>query len=145
MKFAKKNNILITFDEMQSGFARTGKNFGYQHYEVVPDLICTGKGMGGGVPLSGVIGRAEIMDLPEVGNMSSTHSANPLVCSAGMAVLEEIENNNLVSQTNEKKLPPGLTRIMYWTKKSLTYVFHLLQIGCKTLPCVSNSCPYATL
>ena len=47
------------------------------HYEVTPDLIACGKGMGGGVPLSGVIGRAEVMDLPEVGNMSSTHSANP--------------------------------------------------------------------
>jgi 4-aminobutyrate aminotransferase-like enzyme len=58
--------------------------------------------MGGGVPLSGVIGRSEIMDLPEVGNMSSTHSANPLVCAAGLAVLEEIESKNLVSETLRK-------------------------------------------
>ena len=47
-KICDENNILLTFDEMQSGFGRTGKNFGYEHYDVVPDLICTGKGMGGG-------------------------------------------------------------------------------------------------
>lgn len=98
----RKNGILLTFDEMQAGFGRTGKKFGFQHYEVTPDLICTGKGMGGGVPLSGVIGRAEIMDLPEVGNMSSTHSANPLVCAAGLAVLEELESLNLVAEAERK-------------------------------------------
>jgi 4-aminobutyrate aminotransferase-like enzyme len=58
--------------------------------------------MGGGVSLSGVIGRSEIMDLPAVGNMSSTHSANPLVCAAGFAVLEEIESRNLVAETARK-------------------------------------------
>jgi 4-aminobutyrate aminotransferase / (S)-3-amino-2-methylpropionate transaminase / 5-aminovalerate transaminase len=98
----RKHGILLTFDEMQAGFGRTGKKFGFQHYEVSPDLICTGKGMGGGVPLSGVIGRAAVMDLPEVGNMSSTHSANPLVCAAGLAVLEEIESLNLVAEAERK-------------------------------------------
>lgn len=97
-----ENNILLAFDEMQAGFARTGKAFGYQHYGVTPDLICCGKGMGGGVPLSGVLGRAEIMDLPDVGNMSSTHSANPLVCAAGLAVLAEIEESDLISETARK-------------------------------------------
>jgi len=98
----RENNILLAFDEMQAGFARTGKAFGYQHYGVTPDLICCGKGMGGGVPLSGVLGRAEIMDLPDVGNMSSTHSANPLVCAAGLAVLAEIEESDLISETARK-------------------------------------------
>ena len=101
-KFTEENNILLAFDEMQAGFARTGKKFGFEHYEVSPDLFACGKGMGGGVPLSGVIGRTEIMDLPDVGNMSSTHSANPLVCAAGLAVLEEIEINRLVSETERK-------------------------------------------
>ncbi len=101
-KFTEENSILLAFDEMQAGFARTGKKFGFEHYEVSPDLFACGKGMGGGVSLSGVIGRSEIMDLPEVGNMSSTHSANPLVCAAGLAVLEEIESKNLVSETLRK-------------------------------------------
>lgn len=77
------NDILLCFDEMQSGFGRTGKRFGFQHYDVVPDLFACGKGMGGGLPLSGVIGKAEIMDLPDIGNMSSTHSANPLAAQQG--------------------------------------------------------------
>jgi 4-aminobutyrate aminotransferase-like enzyme len=101
-KFTEENSILLAFDEMQAGFARTGKKFGFEHYEVSPDLFACGKGMGGGVSLSGVIGRSEIMDLPEVGNMSSTHSANPLVCAAGLAVLEEIESRNIVAETARK-------------------------------------------
>lgn len=95
----RKNDILLTFDEMQGGFGRTGQRFGYNHYDVKPDLLCVGKGMGGGVPLSGVIGKADIMDLPEVGNMSSTHSANPLVCAAGNAVLEELESKDLIKKS----------------------------------------------
>jgi 4-aminobutyrate aminotransferase-like enzyme len=87
---------------MQSGFARTGRKFGYEHYGVKPDLICVGKGMGGGFPVSGVLGRSDVMDLPEVGNMSSTHSANPLACAAGLAVIEEIELLDLVSETERK-------------------------------------------
>jgi len=98
----QKNNILLAFDEMQAGFGRTGAKFGFQHYGVTPDLIACGKGMGGGVSLSGVLGRAEIMDLPDIGNMSSTHSANPLVCAAGLAVIEEIEGRNLIDEAVRK-------------------------------------------
>ena len=101
-KICKKNDILICFDEMQAGFGRTGKNFGFQHYEIFPDLICCGKGMGGGVALSGVIGKKKIMDLPEVGNMSSTNSANPIACNAGLAVIEEIEEKRLTDNAKLK-------------------------------------------
>lgn len=101
-RVCRQHGILLAFDEMQAGFGRTGRAFGFQHYGVTPDLICCGKGMGGGVPLSGVLGRAEIMDLPDVGNMSSTHSANPLVCAAGMAVIEEIESRDLLTETARK-------------------------------------------
>lgn len=98
----RRYGILLSFDEMQAGFGRTGRAFGFQHYGVTPDLICCGKGMGGGVSLSGVLGRAEIMDLPDVGNMSSTHSANPLACAAGLAVIEELDERNLVAETARK-------------------------------------------
>lgn len=101
-RLCRKHDILLTFDEMQAGFGRTGKAFGYQHYGVTPDLISCGKGMGGGVPLSGVLGRAAIMDLPEIGNMSSTHSASPLVCPAGEAVIEELHSRNLIAETARK-------------------------------------------
>ncbi|PIR19745.1 MAG: aspartate aminotransferase family protein [Elusimicrobia bacterium CG11_big_fil_rev_8_21_14_0_20_64_6] len=101
-RLCRKHGILLAFDEMQAGFARTGESFGYRHYGVTPDLLCCGKGIGGGVPLSAVIGRAAVMDLPDVGNMSSTHSANPLVCAAGLAVLDEIESRDLVKETARK-------------------------------------------
>tara|TARA_A100001388_G_C28699623_1_gene465485 strand:- start:20 stop:1111 length:1092 start_codon:yes stop_codon:yes gene_type:complete len=102
--YCKKNDVLMTFDEMQSGFGRTGKAFGYEHYDVKPDLLCLGKGMGNGYPISGVVGSKEVMDLPEIGNMSSTHSANPLGCSAGMAVIDEIIESNLVDESYRKGL-----------------------------------------
>lgn len=113
-RICKKNDILICFDEMQAGFGRTGKNFGFQHYDIIPDLVCCGKGMGGGVALSGVVGKKKIMDLPEVGNMSSTNSANPIACNAGLAVIEEIEKKNLTDNARIKGelLHKNLIKIM---------------------------------
>jgi 4-aminobutyrate aminotransferase / (S)-3-amino-2-methylpropionate transaminase / 5-aminovalerate transaminase len=101
-KVCRGNNILLAFDEMQAGFARTGKKFGYEHYGVKADMIVCGKGMSSGFPLSGIIGSAEVMDIPAVGSMSSTHSANPVVCAAGLATLEEIESNQLVEESERK-------------------------------------------
>ena len=98
----KENNILLTFDEMQAGFARTGKKFGFEHYGVEPDLICCGKGIASGLPLSALVGRKDVMDLPEIGNMSSTHSANPISCIAGITTIEEIKRLNLVYESHRK-------------------------------------------
>jgi len=100
--FAKEHDCLVTFDEIQGGFGRTGKLFVYQHYKVEPDLLCLGKALSGGLPLSAVIGSKKIMDLPEFGSMSSTHSANPLCCAAGLANLEAIESGNLVAKAARK-------------------------------------------
>ena len=97
--FCKKNDILLIFDEMQAGFGRTGKNFGFQHYGVKPDLICCGKGMGSGFPISGVFGSKKILDLPAPGSMSSTNSANPLACSAGLATLKEFKLKKIVKNS----------------------------------------------
>lgn len=123
-KFCRENDLVLTFDEMQAGFARTGKAFGYQHYDVSPDLICCGKGMGNGYPLSGVIGRGDIMDLPEIGNMSSTHSANPMACAVGHAVLEEIETRNLLSETVRKGkiLKSGLTDLQEISEGRISHI-----------------------
>jgi len=89
--YCKSRGILVCFDEIQAGFGRTGKMFGYEHYEIPkPDLVCIGKGMTSSVPMSGVLGSAEILDNPGVGDMSSTHSGNPLCCSAALANLREI-------------------------------------------------------
>ena len=122
--FCKKNNIIFAFDEMQSGFSRTGKNFGFMHYGVEPDLICCGKGMGGGLPISGVIGKKELLDLPDTGSMSSTHSANPLVCEAGNAVIDEINKKNLNSEVSRKGkiLSKELKRIKIKNKNIIKHI-----------------------
>jgi 4-aminobutyrate aminotransferase-like enzyme len=126
--FCVEHDIVLTFDEMQAGFARTGKAFGYEHYDVVPDLICCGKGMGNGYPLSGVIGKAAIMDLPDVGNMSSTHSANPMACAVGLTVLEEIESGDLIEESRRKGkiLKEGLNKLK---QESSNRISHILGEG----------------
>jgi len=98
-RFAREHGLLIAFDEMQAGFGRTGKLFGYMHYEVEPDILCCGKGASSGLPLAIVLGSKEIMDLPDVGSMSSTHSANPLVCGAGKANLEALLEDGLIENS----------------------------------------------
>ena len=100
--FARKHNCMITFDEIQGGFGRTGKMFAYQHYGIEPDLICLGKAISGGLPLSAVLGSKEIMDLPDMGSMSSTHSANPLCCAASHANLKSLESGNLIAESARK-------------------------------------------
>jgi len=90
IKWCKRNDILVCFDEIQGGMGRTGKLFNYMHYDIEPDLICVGKGFTSSLPMAGVIGRKEILDTPEEGSMSSTHSANPLCCAVGLANFKEI-------------------------------------------------------
>tara|TARA_B110000305_G_scaffold241677_1_gene316939 strand:- start:5027 stop:6409 length:1383 start_codon:yes stop_codon:yes gene_type:complete len=98
--FAKEANALFAFDEMQAGFGRTGKLFGYMHYGVEPDLLCCGKGASSSLPLSMVLGSSDIMDLPDIGSMSSTHSANPMVCAAGLANLQAIIEDGLIDNSS---------------------------------------------
>jgi len=123
--FCRKKKILLAMDEVQAGFARTGMKFGYQHYEIHPDLICCGKGMGSGVALSGVLGKREIMDIPEVGMMSSTNSANPIACAGGLATLEEILKNNLVEESRRKGLllHGGLDKLKEKHPERVSYTF----------------------
>lgn len=87
--------ILFVADEIQTGFARTGKYFAIDHFDVVPDLITISKSMGAGVPISGVIGRAEIMNSAEIGEIGGTYSGSPLGCRAALTVLDIIESENL--------------------------------------------------
>jgi len=101
-QFCHQNNILIAFDEIQSGFGRTGKLFGYMHYNIKPDIVCCGKGAGSGFPLSLVLGNKKIMDLPKEGELSSTHSANPLACVVGKATINEIKNKKLIYKAQKK-------------------------------------------
>ena len=93
-KWAKKNDILIVFDEIQSGFGRTGKLFAFEHYNIQPDIICCGKGISSGLPLSAVIGKKELIDIDP--SLNSTHSGNPICCAAALTNLEILEDQNLI-------------------------------------------------
>ncbi len=95
-----RHGIVFIADEVQTGFARTGKMFGIQNSGVEPDLITIAKSLAGGFPLSGVVGRAAIMDAPEPGGLGGTYAGSPIACAAALAVLEIIEEEKLVERAN---------------------------------------------
>jgi len=96
-KWCKAHDALLIFDEVQSGFGRTGKFWAFEHYGVTPDVICCGKGISSSLPLSAVIGRAEIMDQFAPGSMTSTHTGNPVCCAAATASVKKIVAENLTA------------------------------------------------
>ena len=97
-----RHGIVFIADEIQSGFARTGRMFAIEHAGVVPDLITVAKSLAGGVPLSGVIGRADIMDAPPAGGLGGTYAGSPLGCAAGLAVLDVIESEDLCARAERQ-------------------------------------------
>jgi 4-aminobutyrate aminotransferase-like enzyme len=105
-RWCDRNGLLFICDEIQAAFGRTGKMFGFEHLGVAPDLITCGKGISGGMPLSAVIGRRDVMDLYGPGEMTSTHTANPVCCAATMANLQALEVEDAVG--NAARLAPIL-------------------------------------
>src|SRR5699024_1695377 len=106
--FAKKlreicdeHGIILIFDEVQTCFGRTGTLFATEQLGVEPDLMTSAKSLAGGYPLSAVIGRAEVMDAPQTGGLGGTYSGNPLGCVAALAVIEVIEEENLLERSIE--------------------------------------------
>ena len=93
------HKALLVCDEVQAGFGRTGKLAGYQHYGIVPDLSTWGKGISSSLPISCVIGRADVMDLHPAGSMTSTHTGNPVCCAAALASIELILKEDLTSNS----------------------------------------------
>jgi len=93
--FARRHGIVLVADEIQTGFGRTGAMFACEHEGVVPDLITTGKALAGGMPLSAVTGRAEIMDTVDPGGIGGTYAGNPVACAAALAAIDLIERDDL--------------------------------------------------
>ncbi|MHB1461919.1 MAG: aspartate aminotransferase family protein [Armatimonadota bacterium] len=112
-QFCRQNDIVMIFDEVQAGFGRTGKMFCYEHYGIKPDLIACGKGISSSLPLSAVIGRADIMGVYQPGSITSTHSASPLPVAAALASLKVIQQEHLVDRAAKLGdiLLPELQRI----------------------------------
>lgn len=95
-----QHGILIVADEVQSGFARTGQLFAMNYYETKADLITMAKSLGGGFPISGVVGRAEVMDAPNPGGLGGTYAGNPVAVAAAHAVIDVIEGEKLCDRAN---------------------------------------------
>jgi 4-aminobutyrate aminotransferase/(S)-3-amino-2-methylpropionate transaminase len=91
------HKALLVCDEIQAGFGRTGTLWGFEHYGIVPDLACFGKGISSSLPLSAVVGRPDVMDLFGPGTMTSTHTGNPVCCAAALASIELVVEENLAA------------------------------------------------
>ncbi|GAA1649177.1 4-aminobutyrate--2-oxoglutarate transaminase [Georgenia ruanii] len=98
VEWARANNVVFIADEVQSGIARTGTWYASEHEGIVPDLVTTAKGVAGGLPLSAVTGRAEIMDAAHAGGLGGTYGGNPLATAAALATLETIESDGLLDR-----------------------------------------------
>jgi len=94
-EYAQRSGIVFVADEIQTGFARTGTWFAIEQESVIPDLVITAKGIAGGLPLSAVTGRADIVDSVPPGGLGGTYSGNPLACAAALAVVEQIDTEDL--------------------------------------------------
>lgn len=112
-RICDEHGIVLIADEVQTGFGRTGKMFAMEHYDVQPDLICVAKSLAGGFPLSGVIGRAPIMDAADPGGLGGTYAGNPLACAAALAVLDIFESEKLLDRANAigARLRAGIDRM----------------------------------
>lgn len=114
------HDILLIIDEVQSGFARTGKLFASEHYAIKPDLITMAKSLAGGLPLSAVAGRAEVMDAPAPGGLGGTYAGNPLAVAAAHAVLDVIEEEKLCERANQ--LGKDLVEVLTHAKARCPYI-----------------------
>ena len=112
-EWCTKHQIVLTFDEVQAGFGRTGKFWAFEHYGVVPDLICCGKGISSSLPISALIGRADILDQFPPGSMTSTHTGSPVSCVAALASVRKIIKDRLTENASalEPILLAGLEHI----------------------------------
>lgn len=97
-RIARQHGIVLVLDEIQTGFGRTGKLFAFEHAGLRPDLVTVAKSLAGGLPLSGVVGRAAIMDAPAPGGLGGTYGGNALACAAALAVLDAFEQDGLLDR-----------------------------------------------
>lgn len=108
-----KHGIMLIFDEVQSGFGRTGKWFALEHFDVVPDIITAAKGLASGMPLSGVFTRTDIMKKVDTGSIGGTYGGNAIACAAGVATIRAMRDENMLENATEKgiQLMTGLRKL----------------------------------
>ena len=137
-RWCDENGALLILDEVQAGFGRTGKWWGFQHYEIIPDLFCLGKGISSSLPISAVVGRSEIMDQYQPGSMTSTHTGNPVCCAAALGSIKYIEENNLVEHAEKmgkvfeeelNKIKEKHPEVGFICGKGLVWAIHIVKKG----------------
>ncbi|HLS33708.1 MAG TPA: aminotransferase class III-fold pyridoxal phosphate-dependent enzyme, partial [Brevibacterium sp.] len=101
VEYARENGIVFVADEVQAGFARTGRMFASEHEGIVPDVVTTAKGIAGGLPLAAVTGRAEIMDSVGGGGLGGTYGGNPAAVAAALGAIESYEQDGLVERAGQ--------------------------------------------
>ncbi|GAA5202444.1 4-aminobutyrate--2-oxoglutarate transaminase [Microbacterium jejuense] len=101
VEWCRANDVVFIADEIQTGFARTGRMFASEVFGIVPDLITTAKGIAGGLPLAAVTGRAEIMDASHSGGLGGTYGGNPIACAAAVAAMDVFENDGMIERARE--------------------------------------------
>ena len=108
-----KHGILLIFDEVQSGFGRTGKWFAFEHFGVIPDIMTVAKGLASGMPLSGVFSRTEIMKKLDVGSIGGTYGGNAVACAAGVATIKAMRDEKMLENASDKgiQLMMGLRKL----------------------------------
>jgi len=98
-QWAKGHKVVLVLDEVQAGFGRCGKLWGFEHYGIVPDLVCFGKGISSSLPLAAVAGSPDVMDLAPLNSMTSTHTGNPVCCAAALASIDLVLKENLAENS----------------------------------------------
>lgn len=128
-KFCDAYNIVMIADEVQTGFARTGKLFAMEHFGVSADIICIAKSLGGGFPISGVVGKKDIMDSQAPGGLGGTYAGNPLATTAALEVLKIIDEEKLAQRANElgQQLKENLNNLK--TKENLIQIADIRGLG----------------
>jgi 4-aminobutyrate aminotransferase/diaminobutyrate-pyruvate transaminase/4-aminobutyrate aminotransferase/(S)-3-amino-2-methylpropionate transaminase len=140
-KWCAQHDIVLTCDEVQAGFGRTGKLFGFEHYGIVPDLACFGKGISSSLPVSAIIGRRDLMDLYPPGSMTSTHTGSPICVAAALASIDFIMKNKLWKNADamgkvmlkgllnlQKKYPERIGSVQ---GRGMVYAMHMVKAGGK--------------
>lgn len=127
VEFCKENNIVFVADEIQTGFGRTGKLFASEHFGIEPDLVTVSKSLAAGLPLSGVVGRADILDASEPGELGGTFAGNPVACAAALAVFDIIESEKLCIKA--EKIGEKLERKLSEYQSQYNFVGEIRRLG----------------
>ena len=126
-EICREHNILLIIDEVQAGFGRTGKWFGFQHFDIEPDIIVIAKGLASGMPLSGIAARAELMKHSPTGSQGGTFGGNAVACAAAVATLRALREEGMIE--NSARLGPKLMQSLKKLQKRFPVIGEVRGLG----------------